>query len=182
LVAEQVTCGEFDNVVCSIAVYEKDDHYDWHLDRLTSGSGKTVKVAYTIFLNDAAEYCGGDLHVKHEFGQSTFCEDAGTAVFYPAGYLHKVDEVTSGKRIVIVGLMDCLVASYQDRYTLIQLNECLKDVHDISEVLREDHLPRHHARSGWRGDTLEKMVDDLDSLYDKLAFVEKRVVKKCVEG
>lgn len=168
LVASKVTCGEFENVVSSVAEYDKGDFYDWHLDRLTTGEGKTVKIAYTIWLNDSIEYEGGALRVKHEFGERTFHSvNAGTAVFYPTGYFHKVEEVTKGKRVVVIGLIDCMISSLQDRFAIIQMNESIQKLRDLSEIQKN---------------IMSETSFELDAICDDLAFVEKRFQKKCIEG
>ena len=132
-VCERVTCGEFDNVFSSIAKYESGDVYDWHLDRLTTGDGRLIDVSYTIFLNDPNEYEGGSLQIKHEYGTASFREKAGTAVFYPSGYLHKVDEIISGERKVVLGLMNCNVSSPQDRHLLTELYGCIRSLDRIND-------------------------------------------------
>ena len=134
-VSDNVTCGEFDNIFSSIAVYNKGDYYDWHLDRLTTGQGKIIDVSYTIFLNDPEEYDGGALLVEHDYGTTTFKEKAGTAVFYPSACLHRVDEIVRGSRKVVLGLIGCTVSSSQDRHLLTQLSNCINRIDDYSKSM-----------------------------------------------
>ncbi len=134
-VSNEVTCGEFENVFSSIAVYTEGDFYDWHLDTLTTGQGKSIDISYTLFLNDPEEYDGGELLVKHEYGGSSFKESAGTVVFYPSASLHCVDMVLEGSRQVVLGLINCTVSSPQDRHLLTQLSTCINALDEMSETL-----------------------------------------------
>ena len=134
-IANEVTCGEFSNVFSSIAVYNEGDFYDWHLDRLTTGQGVPIDISYTIFLNDPEEYMGGSLLVKHDYGTTTFKEKAGTAVFYPSACLHRVDEVVSGSRKVVLGLINCTVSSPHDRHLLTELTNCIHELDEYSDIL-----------------------------------------------
>ena len=130
----KVTCGEFNPIFNSVARYDENDQYDWHLDLLTTGYGSKVDIAFTAFLNDPSEYEGGELEIKHEYGVSSFKESAGTIVFYPTTYLHRVNTITSGSRFVSIGLISCLVSSPQDRYILSEMIDCISKLNDISEV------------------------------------------------
>ena len=94
IVSNEVTGSEFNNISSAIAIYNVDDFYDWHLDSLTKGDGRSVKISYTIWLNDPSEYSGGELLIRHDFGESIFKESPGQAIFYPHGLLHKVHRVT----------------------------------------------------------------------------------------
>ena len=129
----KVTCGEFNPIFNSVARYDENDQYDWHLDLLTTGYGSKVDIAFTAFLNDPSEYEGGELEIKHEYGVSSFKESAGTIVFYPTTYLHRVNTITSGSRFVSIGLISCLVSSPQDRYILSEMIDCISKLNDISE-------------------------------------------------
>ena len=133
--AEKVTCGELNPIFNTVARYHQDDYYDWHLDLLSTGHGTVVNIAFTIFLNDPCEYDGGEFEIKHEHGVSLFKEPAGTILFYPTGYLHRVNTITSGHRFVSLGLLDCLVSSPQDRYILTEMSDCISSLNDISQSL-----------------------------------------------
>jgi PKHD-type hydroxylase len=165
IVSNEVTSGEFYNISSAIAIYNVDDFYDWHLDSLTKGNGKSVKIAYTIWLNDPSEYVGGDLLINHDYGETVFKESLGTIVFYPHGLLHKVNNVTGGKRIVIIGFMDCLISSHHDRYLLTELNKCLDDLYDIAKNLKDD-----------------KLKIQIDDLCLRISFLEMQFIKNVIKN
>ena len=131
-VMKKVTCTEFVNVFTTISSYEKDDFYDWHMDTLTDGAGKAVKIAYTMFLNEPEDYEGGELVVRHEWGETSIKEKAGTAVFYPSSQLHKVNKIESGKRLVVLGLINCMIASPQDRYLMLEMQDSIRCLDEYS--------------------------------------------------
>lgn len=56
----------------------------------------------TLFISDPEDYDGGELVVKVGNVEQSFKLKAGQAIFYPTEYLHKVNEVTRGKRDVAV--------------------------------------------------------------------------------
>lgn len=94
-------------------VYDKGDHYDWHIDAqgfLKSqmmGVSPIRKISLTIFLNDPEEYEGGELELEL-FGPLAkersvkFKEPKGTVIFFPSDTWHKVNPITSGVRKSIV--------------------------------------------------------------------------------
>jgi len=103
------------------------DHVD---DPIMGGEDGVYRtdVAITIFLNEPADYDGGDLTVRGSFGEQTVKLPAGDAVLYPASSLHRVAEVTRGERLVAVTWIQSLVRDPSKRdllYTLNQARESL---------------------------------------------------------
>jgi PKHD-type hydroxylase len=165
IVSNEVTSGEFNNISSAIAIYNVDDFYDWHLDSLSKGDGRSVKISYTIWLNDPSEYAGGELIIRHDYGETVFKESPGRVVFYPHGLLHRVNNVTGGKRIVIIGFMDCLISSPHDRYLLAELNKCLNDLYDVAKTIKDD-----------------KLKIQIDDLCLRISFLEMQFIKKVIEN
>lgn len=161
-ISDKVTCGEFDNIFSSIAVYNTGDFYEWHLDRLTTGQGKSIDIAYTIFLNDPKEYYGGELLVKHEFGGSSFKESAGTIVFYPSASLHCVDMILEGTRKVVLGLINCTVSSSHDRHLLTELSNSINDIDRMAGVLSNAMIDR----------------SEIDKINHNLHYVQMQLQKR----
>ena len=91
--------------------YNKDDHYDWHIDSHTKPyeNGLIRKLSFTICLNDT--YTGGDfeLSLPHPISNKTknfrFTKvfKPGTIIVFPSFIWHKVHPVLSGIRKVLVG-------------------------------------------------------------------------------
>jgi PKHD-type hydroxylase len=103
-----------------ISLYELNDHYDWHID-VSLLANRRTDLSYTIFLSDKDEYEGGELAFKSANHTYTVKGSAGNMVVYPSGLLHKVNEVTSGKRLVIVGWINSNVKLEEHRERLFDL-------------------------------------------------------------
>lgn len=83
--------------------YDVGMRFDTHIDsaiRAVSGAGIRMRadVSSTLFLSDPQDYDGGELVIEHNFGTSVVKLAAGSMVVYPAGSLHRVNEVTRGTR------------------------------------------------------------------------------------
>jgi PKHD-type hydroxylase len=72
-------------------------YYHVHHDSYENGDYST-----TVFLNEPNEYEGGELCLFIDNEEVTIKLNAGESVTYPTGIFHKVNEVTSGERIVAV--------------------------------------------------------------------------------
>src|SRR3990172_10795769 len=77
------------------------DHVD---DSIMGGEAGLYRtdVAITVFLNQPADYDGGELVIHTAFGENKMKLPAGDAVMYPASSRHRVAEVTRGERLVAV--------------------------------------------------------------------------------
>lgn len=99
------------------------DHIDDPIMGASEGQPYRTDVSTTIFLSDANEYEGGELVIHTAFGEQRVKLDAGDAVAYPSGTLHRVAEVTSGERLVAVTWAQSLIRDPAQRellYTLYQ--------------------------------------------------------------
>lgn len=76
----------------------------------------------TVFLNEPADYDGGELVVQGTFGEQRIKFAAGDAVLYPSSSLHRVDPVTRGERLVAVTWLQSLVRDPARRELLHELN------------------------------------------------------------
>ena len=97
------------------------DHVD---DPIMGADGALYRsdVAITIFVNDPADYAGGELVIQTPFGEQLVKLPAGDAVMYPASSLHRVAEVTRGERLVAVTWLQSLVRDPARRELLHELN------------------------------------------------------------
>ncbi len=82
---------------CIISKTTVGGHYYAHHDSYDNGDYST-----TVFLNNPDEYEGGELCLFVNGEEIPFKLNCGEAITYPTGILHKVNEVTSGERIVAV--------------------------------------------------------------------------------
>jgi PKHD-type hydroxylase len=103
-----------------VSLYDINDHYDWHIDVALLANRRT-DLSFTIFLSDKEEYEGGELAFKMNNQIVNIKGASGQIVIYPSGLLHKVNEIKSGKRLVIVGWINSHVKLEEHREHLFQL-------------------------------------------------------------
>ena len=82
-------------------------HYDWHSDigPKCVFEDQTRKISFSLGLNDADEYEGGELELKlgSYDRENVYKLSKGEVLVFPSHILHKVTPVTKGFRKVIVG-------------------------------------------------------------------------------
>lgn len=118
--------------------YKEGMFYDWHHDAAVM-SGLRTDMSCTVFLSDPNEYEGGELSIMTGSIETKFKEPPGTAVVYPTGLLHKVNEVKSGVRNVVVFWIESYIKDPNYRDILIDLNIALEHFHkeDLHHTNRE---------------------------------------------
>lgn len=117
------------------ARYQAGMAYGFHVDDPVMGpmSGRyRSDVSTTVFLNDAAEYTGGELIIHTPFGEQAIKGDAGDALIYPSGSWHRVAEVSHGVRLVAVTWAQSLVKSAEQRELLYQLAQAREELLALS--------------------------------------------------
>lgn len=82
--------------------YADGGFYGWHMD---CGTGNTSlrKLSITVQLSDASEYAGGELQFMEGNKLVSAPKEKGMAVLFPSYVAHRVEPVTSGTRMSIVG-------------------------------------------------------------------------------
>lgn len=79
-------------------------------------------IAVTVFLNQPADYDGGELIIETTAGEQGYKLGAGQVILYPANTLHRVAPVTRGERRVAVTWIQSLVRSAEQRNVLFDLD------------------------------------------------------------
>jgi PKHD-type hydroxylase len=103
--------------------YEEGMSYGTHTDNALMGSNLLRSdVSFTLFLNSPDEYEGGDLVIEGADDEKAYKLEAGTIIIYPSSTLHRVNTVTKGTRIVVVGWVQSLVRDASQREILFDLD------------------------------------------------------------
>lgn len=112
--------------------YDPGMGYGNHVDNALMGKANVWRsdVAFTIFLADPMEYDGGELVIESPLGTQEVKLAAGEAVVYPASSVHRVAEVTRGRRFAAVGWVQSQVRDPAQR-------EILYDLERIKRLLAE---------------------------------------------
>jgi PKHD-type hydroxylase len=107
------------------ARYTPGMQYGDHVDDPIMGADGTLyrsDVSITVFVNDPADYDGGELVMQTPFGEQLVKLPAGDAVMYPSSSRHRVAAVTRGERLVAVTWLQSLVRDPARRELLHELN------------------------------------------------------------
>lgn len=107
-----------------ISRYDEGMGYGSHIDAPRI-DGVRTDVSFTLFLSDPGEYSGGELVLESGAGEDAVKLPAGALVCYPASYLHRVEPVTGGSRLVAVGWARSEVRSAERRALLFGLDSAL---------------------------------------------------------
>lgn len=122
--------------------YEPGMAYGAHTDDALMGGGDErlrTDLAFTLFLEESFAYDGGALVVESALGEQAIKLEAGDAILYPAGSIHRVEPVTRGARLAAVGWVQSAVASVEAREILFDLSVSRARL-DEAGVAREELL------------------------------------------
>ncbi len=95
--------------------------YGRHIDNAFMSSGR-ADLSFTIFLSEKDKYSGGELLIEGFNSEDKFKLDLGGIIIYPSTYLHSVEEVIDGERLVVVGWIESYVKSIEEREYLFDLD------------------------------------------------------------
>ena len=101
--------------------------YGRHIDNAYMSSGR-ADLSFTIFLNCQEEYKGGELSIESLNADRKFKLNAGEIIIYPSTYLHSVEEVTDGERLVFLGWIESYVKSIEEREYLFDLDAAARSL------------------------------------------------------
>ena len=116
---------------------QKNMHYGRHVDNPFMSSGRS-DLSFTISLTDKDSYEGGELLIETINSENKFKLNAGEIIIYPSTYLHSVEEILSGERIVCVGWIESYVKSIEKREYLFDLDAGAKGL--LAKHGRSDEL------------------------------------------
>ena len=107
--------------------YEQGMAYGVHIDDPLIG-GSRADVSFTLFLSPPGSYEGGELVLDAMDGETSIKLDEGDLVLYPTSFLHRVEEVRGGTRLVCVGWIRSLVRLEAHREILFDLDTAARTV------------------------------------------------------
>ncbi|MFT7115382.1 MAG: PKHD-type hydroxylase [Rhodoferax sp.] len=103
------------------------NYYGNHIDgavRYRPGDGQRLRtdISCTLFLNNSADYDGGELCLADTYGEQAIKLPAGHLVLYPGTSLHQVKPVTRGYRLACFFWLESMVRSDEQRRLLFDLD------------------------------------------------------------
>ena len=111
--------------------------YGRHIDNPYMSTGRS-DLSFTISLTDKSKYEGGELIIETLNDENSFKLNSGEIIIYPSTYLHSVNEVKSGERVVCVGWIESYVKSIEEREFLFDLEAGAKGL--LAKYGRSDEL------------------------------------------
>ena len=111
--------------------------YGRHIDNPYMSTGRS-DLSFTISLTDKSQYQGGELIIETLNAENSFKLNLGEIIIYPSTYLHSVNEVKSGERLVCVGWIESYVKSIEEREFLFDLEAGAKGL--LAKYGRSDEL------------------------------------------
>ena len=101
--------------------------YGRHIDNAYMSSGR-ADLSFTIFLSSKDNYEGGSLSIEYFNNEQKFKLNAGEIIIYPSTYLHSVEEVSNGERLVFLGWIESYVKSIEEREYLFDLDAAARSL------------------------------------------------------
>tara|TARA_B100000242_G_scaffold287265_1_gene253844 strand:- start:1082 stop:1747 length:666 start_codon:yes stop_codon:yes gene_type:complete len=95
--------------------------YGRHIDNPFMSSGRS-DLSFTLFISQKDRYTGGELLIENINSEEKFKLNAGEIIIYPSSYLHSVEEVEKGERLVFIGWIESYVRSIEEREYLFDLD------------------------------------------------------------
>lgn len=99
---------------------EGGGQYGDHVDNALMG-GERTDVSFTLFLSPPDTYDGGELTICDRLEERQVKLQQGEVVVYPSTTLHRVEPVTRGARVVVVGWITSQVRHAEQREVLFDL-------------------------------------------------------------
>ena len=106
---------------------KKGMSYGRHIDNAYMSSGR-ADLSFTVFLNRKDNYDGGSLSIESLNSEDKFKLDAGEIIIYPSTYLHSVEEVFDGERLVFIGWIESYIKSIEEREYLFDLDAAARSL------------------------------------------------------
>ncbi|WP_397543364.1 Fe2+-dependent dioxygenase [Roseovarius salis] len=109
--------------------YRSGMEYGLHVDDPIMKGART-DLSFTLPLSDAGDYAGGGLVIDDPMEERVIRVGAGDMVLYPTSALHRVEPVTEGERMAIVGWVTSWVRDPARREILHDLDAVTRSMFD----------------------------------------------------
>jgi len=139
--------------------YRGGGQYGFHVDGsvMVLGEGDAKQhirsdISCTLFLNEPADYDGGELVVSDTYGEHEIKLPAGDVIVYPSSSLHKVTPVTRGVRLASFFWVQSMVRDDSRRRMLFELDtsiETLRRTGANAEAVLQLTNVYHNLLRGW---------------------------------
>jgi PKHD-type hydroxylase len=108
--------------------YRQGQTYGLHVDDAIM-QGLRTDLSFTLFLAPPDSYDGGALVIEDRFEARAIKLAAGDLILYPSTTLHRVEEVTRGERLAVVGWVQSMIRDAAQRDILFDLDQSVEAVH-----------------------------------------------------
>lgn len=133
--------------------YQAGMFYGNHVDEALIDQLRT-DISFTLFISDRDSYDGGELVLEDSSGERSWKSSAGDLLLYPASYVHRVNEVTRGERLVVVGWLTSRIRDAQQRELLFDLELAMRE-----EFNQRHKTPQYDRLSRVRNNLLRQWLD-----------------------
>lgn len=119
-----------------ISKYLPGMQYGVHVDSpvMASADAGLVRtdIAMTLFLSDPTTYEGGELVLIIDNEEKAIKLNKGSAVFYPASMLHRVNMVKSGQRLAMVTWIQSLIPDAHKRNIIADIKRIEEKISSVN--------------------------------------------------
>ena len=110
-----------------VSRYREGQTYGSHVDDALMG-GLRTDLSFTLFLSEPETYDGGALVIEDSFEARAIKLGAGEMILYPSKSLHRVEPVTRGARLAVVGWVQSRVRDAGRREILFDLDRSVAEL------------------------------------------------------
>lgn len=128
--------------------YDQGMYYGSHTDNALMGGEQFFRsdVSFTLFLSPPDSYGGGELVIEKPEGDLSYKLEAGGIILYPSSFWHRVETVTTGTRLVVVGWIESLIRDPSKREILFDIDTVRRSIFaKEGKSVEFDLLAKTHA-------------------------------------
>lgn len=116
--------------------YRPGQSYGLHVDDALMG-GLRSDLSFTLFLGAPEAYDGGALVIEDAFEARAIKLDPGALILYPSTSLHRVEPVTRGERLAVVGWVQSVIRDPGQREILFDLDRAIEASGELPGAARD---------------------------------------------